>query len=654
VFGDAGFGKTMLLRTLLVSLAATYSPAAFQAYILDLGGRTMRSLAALPHVGSVIYADEEAFEERLQRLFDKLSRMTEERQQRISDGDVSTIYEYNARYPDQALPTVLLMIDNYAELQENYTNLVETTLLPLLRRSLAMGITCVVACNAPNNIASKVYSLFSERLTFKQTNFDRYLDIVGRGAIEIDDIPGLGYIRRGRQPLLFQAAQPVGIFDDDGRDILLAAEEMRLMANTMHQHIAESGLSYTPPDPIGILPRYVALEDMMKLVPVASPRIEGIVGQNAELNAAAFNLKRQGAHFVVAGPPLSGKTTVLYNWVLSLTARYSPEQVKLVLIDMQRKFFEYGGQHKLDELPHVVTTVSEVEQVKTLIERLKREGELLATQLDTRHEVFVLIDNFDEFSDEISRDRSANTVGDLAGLARRYGRSGLHFIISGTFDSNRNDLQRRIQASNLGIGLRTEQAISALNVLRTPAAVRNSELPPGRGYIVRSGQPTMIQVALPVAEHSTAQAAAENEEERLLLALDNWVEQICARYPGQRATWCEAPEMSVAKSNGSTTQSPRVKRMVAVLQAVMRKELDQLQEHNGQEELLTSTLMQQMDFSNWHDEAVLWQHLKHIWVAEYMKQESSSVEEAETTFADWDPGSKLMNLEMWLGIDVSH
>jgi S-DNA-T family DNA segregation ATPase FtsK/SpoIIIE len=143
-------------------------------------------------MGAVIYADEEAYEERLQRLLDKLVRMTEERQQILSNADANNLYEYNERNPEQKLPAVLVIIDNFAELQENYELLVETTILPLIRRSLSMGITFVVAGNVPNNMPSKLYNLFGERVTFKQSNADRYLDIVGRGAIEIDDIPGQG------------------------------------------------------------------------------------------------------------------------------------------------------------------------------------------------------------------------------------------------------------------------------------------------------------------------------------------------------------------------------------------------------------------------------------------------------------------------------
>ncbi|MCP4417168.1 MAG: hypothetical protein GY805_11125, partial [Chloroflexi bacterium] len=213
VFGDSGWGKTSFIRTLIVSLAATHSPDEFHAYVLDLGGRNFRNLEEFPHVGGVIYADEETYEERLQRLLDKLGRMVDERQKIFSDGDAGNLYEYNESHPKESLPGVLVAIDNFAELRENYETLVESTIIPLVRRSLSAGITFVITGNAPNNMPSKLYNLLGERITFKQANKDRYMDIVGRGAIEIDDIAGRGYIRVGRRPLLFHAAQPVGIFD---------------------------------------------------------------------------------------------------------------------------------------------------------------------------------------------------------------------------------------------------------------------------------------------------------------------------------------------------------------------------------------------------------------------------------------------------------
>ncbi|MBV9787880.1 MAG: hypothetical protein JOZ51_06895, partial [Chloroflexi bacterium] len=219
IFGDAGLGKTTLIRTLLTSLAATHSPDELHLYVLDLGGRNYRSLENLPHAGAIIYGDDEALEERLQRLLEKLARMTDERQQQMSNASATSLAEFNQSNPDQVLPAVVVVIDNIAVLQENFEPLVENTLVPLVRRSLGVGITFVVSGNVPTNMPSKLYNLFGERLTFKQANTDRYMDIVGRGAIEFGDIPGRGYIRRGQRPLMFHIAQPSGILGSTGRSL---------------------------------------------------------------------------------------------------------------------------------------------------------------------------------------------------------------------------------------------------------------------------------------------------------------------------------------------------------------------------------------------------------------------------------------------------
>lgn len=104
------------------------------------------------------------------------------------------------------------------------------------------------------------------------------------------------------------------------------------------------------------------------------------------------DLKRLGPHFVIMGPPLSGKSTLLYNWIFSLADRYTPDQVAMVIIDTQRKLTEYGGQRKLADLPHVLATVSEPEVLESLVEKLKTEGEHLAAGTTAR-ELFVFVDN---------------------------------------------------------------------------------------------------------------------------------------------------------------------------------------------------------------------------------------------------------------------
>ncbi len=612
VMGDSGWGKTSFLRSLLVSLAATHSPDEFHAYVLDLGGRNFRSLEELPHLGTVIYADEETYEERLQRLLAKLEKMVDDRQQIFSNADAASLYDYNERYPEQSLPAVLVLIDNFADLQENYEMLVESTLLPLIRRSLSMGVSFVVTANIPNNLPSKLYNLFGERITFKQGNLDRYMDIVGRGAIEIDDIPGRGYIRVGRQPLLFHMALPVGLFNpEDGRDTRPEADEIRLMAKHMREQL-DTLAWRTHPDPVKTLPEVVPLQEMLdEAGPVRPQRVQAVLGQDASLRPALFDLARMGPHFAVVGPPLSGKTTVLYNWVLSLAWRYPPRQVKMVLVDFQRKFVEYDGQHRLDELPHVLAAISEAEQMEALLANLKTECEAMAAQGD--YELFIIIDNYDDLAEEIERIR--DLPRDLAGLARRFGRDGLHFVIAGALDSGINELRRRVQASNYGIGLRTAQSVETLRVGRTPSEVRGKEVQIGRGFIVKSGQPTMIQVATPYVSKGMAVAEAGADEAPVSQALDYWVEKIKTRYPDQPTAWA-APVAGGATGGGpgaAAPQSEKSARLMGLLQRGLRHELARVEEGQPADNLVAAKLVQ-LDMASWNNEEKLMALLREMWV----------------------------------------
>ena len=74
IFGASGWGKTTVAALADLSLAATHSPDEFQAHILDLGGRNLEALRALPHVGTVIMPDERGYEERVQQLLARAER----------------------------------------------------------------------------------------------------------------------------------------------------------------------------------------------------------------------------------------------------------------------------------------------------------------------------------------------------------------------------------------------------------------------------------------------------------------------------------------------------------------------------------------------------------------------------------------------------
>jgi DNA segregation ATPase FtsK/SpoIIIE, S-DNA-T family len=551
VFGDPGSGRSSFLRTIVTALAATHSPDELHLYVLDLGGRGFRSLEGLPHMGAVLYADDDDFEERLQRLFEVLSITADQRQRQISDAGCSTLYEYNARHPDQTLPAILVLLDSFIVLREGNESLVDNTLLPLVRRSLAVGISFVAACNGPNSLGSRLYALFGERISFTQTDPDRYMDIVGRGALPLDGQAGRGYMRASARPLLFQAALPVGFFpaEQNLTPLHSEAENLARLVQMMDAQATIGGRRSAPPDPIKTLAEQIALSELLAEVgPAAAGYARVALGQNGSLRPVLVDLQQLGPHFLITGPPLSGKTTVLRTWVLALAQRYSPTQARLVLIDPQARFADYSGKHSLARLPHVLSELSEAEQLESLLVDLEREAAALKAAGDERPQLFILIDNFEEFQEMAEAQKQTRR---LVQLARSFGRYGLHFVVAGGIEQGSSDLRRAVLASGFGLGLRTAPAIEALKVMRLPTGLRDRVLPLGRGYMVKAGQASLLQVATPYP--NVVQSSEDEPTEvsrRIAVALDAWCSQLHSRWFDQKARWLPGPAEPAATTSG--------------------------------------------------------------------------------------------------------
>ena len=195
------------------------------------------------------------------------------------------------------MPTIVVMIDNFAEMavqirEENFDTLLENKFIPLVRSALSAGVVFVVTANIPNNLTNRLYGLFSERITFKQTDTDRYLDIVGRGAVEIGDIPGRGYIRRDRKVLLFQTALPLGHFDNVGRLKTVESDDIRLLSTHMAETLKSRGRKTAPPATLQALPQEISLSKLLQMAEAnksdkveanKSDKVEAVVGQQINL-----------------------------------------------------------------------------------------------------------------------------------------------------------------------------------------------------------------------------------------------------------------------------------------------------------------------------------------------------------------------------------
>lgn len=562
VFGASGWGKTVFLRTVVLSLAATHSPDELQIYILDFGGRNLALLRDLPHVGAVITSDED---ERVKRLVRLLAGMLEQRQTLLSQSGDSDLYTFNLKHPASPLPAILVVIDNFAELKENFDALL-SDLIALVRDARAYGIHFAISGDQTNAMPAKMFSIITERYTLKLSDASEYTNIVGRGVRDVDPIAGRGYVRVGRMPLEFQTALPVGVDEEDRMKGIDESEKINRLAAKMTQ-VWGGAWKGTPPVSIETLPVRVPLEKALQMAGAPTGRrIQAAIGINdRDLQVFLLDLQRNGPHFVVLGPPNSGKTTTLRTILLAIASQYSPEDVKIVLADFQRRFFEYGGKHTLGELPQVVQVVQRAEQLENMVANLSAECKLLAASPGKTH-IYMMADNYDSFSDEGSS-KSRKSFDTMALLAREYGTAGLHFVVGGSLSafSGVEDLRKQILSSSYGIALQSADAVDKLNG-RMPRSLKDVELPAGRSFAIKSGRTAMLQLAVPYTSDDAVEPS-----------LDAWVEKINATFAGQKAVWSqpteapgEVPAEAGGKDGGSGKPSP-VSTEIEVLKAKLKQ-----------------------------------------------------------------------------------
>ncbi len=504
VFGAAGRGKTTFLKSLILSLAASLSPADLHIQILDFGRGGLRALRHLPHVGGVVDANED---ERVERLLRMVRHTIDERQRVLQTHD--SLQEYNQKHPKQAFPATLVVIDNVAEFKETYEEHLND-LIDLVRDGRSFGVYFAFTANLVGDVPSRLFNVLGQRVTFTQVDPTDYTTIVGRGWVNINDEPGRGLMVAtvdGRpHPLEFHAAVPAADPDADGyRDLIdrmakgweIVVEEDRKLAGKRAK-------------PVEVLPEIIELPTVLPGLGKGQKELAVPIGINdLDREPTLVELAAKGPHWLVIGPPMTGKTTTLRSMVLSLAHCYSPKELGMVLVDPSdpaRRFFNFGAGdgNSLDQLPHVLATATNAEELDRVVKRLYAEydenvRELLGNrtngfkpQDNQKRSILVIIDHYDD------ADLLSSTGMGTLGLSEVGKGQNLHFVIAGSTDIMRDSsdkLRRRAESARYTLVLQDWEQVRYMGV-RGDLAV-NKELPPGRGFMVKAISASMVQVCNP-------------------------------------------------------------------------------------------------------------------------------------------------------------
>lgn len=193
IYGAAGAGKENLLTTLIISTTIEHRPEEINFYILDFGAETLKKFQNIPHVGDVMFSDEE---EKINSLVNILASEVERRKDLFAE--YSGSYLNYIKESGQTLPQIVTIINSFEAFLETYSRL-EDRLGSLLRDGPKYGISFIFTTTVTNGIRMRMTQYFTRKLVLQMPQESDYRTLLnapktlfpakkfGRGITKIDE-----------------------------------------------------------------------------------------------------------------------------------------------------------------------------------------------------------------------------------------------------------------------------------------------------------------------------------------------------------------------------------------------------------------------------------------------------------------------------------
>ena len=498
ITGAPNSGKTSALLTLALSLALRYPPDALHLYALSLGGGGLDSLVALPHTGGVVTLNEP---ERLRLLMRRL------------------LSRLDARTPPQP-QAIIVLIDGFEALRDPAMNGLYRDIERLISDGRAAGIYLALSASSIASVPERVRGWIPQRIALQPatpSDLTQTVGVVGLRAASAGRIlpPGRGFIP-DTPPRLCQICLPTEFPSED------PSESLRELAGEMRASDHFLTLGQSAPPPIHPLPAQLSYESIRQPAASGESFITQLGAQEDVRDDSRFrvNWGQDGAHFVIAGSPGSGKTNLLRAVGLAVTEQTPPDVVGLVLVD-----FTGRRLSALQDLPHVAAYITDPDDLAAALPYITTDP----------RRIVILIDDYDLFSETLIAEGSG-ALRALRDLART--RPHLYLWVAGYLDRVNDPLIRHLLMKRTGFAFGGRDTLMALN--QRVADLPPDALPPGRAYFIGYDGLRLVQT-LYVANPARA---AESISQR-------WAGQVGMRWPLRAGTPVPRPPSPLNPANDS-------------------------------------------------------------------------------------------------------
>ncbi|MFK0242696.1 FtsK/SpoIIIE domain-containing protein [Microbacterium sp. NPDC090281] len=462
VYGTSGSGKSTVLRTLAIAAGFDGARSNVEVYGLDFGSGSLKSLEVLPHVGSIISGDDA---ERVQRILRSLARVLDDRGKRFSAANASSLTEYR-EITGKAESRILLLIDGFPQFRGEWESTTARmpfyqTFMRILGEGRPLGVHVIASADRSGSVPTAVSANVSRRVVLRLSDESGYAMLnAPKDVLDERSAPGRAIV----DGLETQIATLGGTPNVAEQTKLLDQLAAELRAGGARE-VAEIGALPTRlsvrdlPDRIGEFPVLGVAEDTL------APREFDPVGT-----------------FVVAGPPLSGKTTALKGIITSMRR-----------LDPEIKLFHFGGRRAqlkgyVDWTRSAVTPEDAKELAKEIAE--------IAVDETVPVRMLIVVEDVPQFAD-------GPAEREMKALFQAINRSD-HLLVGDadvTQVTSGFGFIGDFKAGRKGIILKPD-AFDGDAIFKVPfPKVKRTDFPDGRGIFVQAGRQVTVQ--LPLIEGDT-------------------------------------------------------------------------------------------------------------------------------------------------------
>ncbi|MGW3058019.1 type VII secretion protein EccCa [Streptomyces goshikiensis] len=493
VIGGPQSGKTTLLRTLALSLAMTHTPREVGIYGLDLIGGGLAALTGLPHVGGIAGR---ADRERAARTVEEIRGMLADREELFREHGIDSVERLRelraeGRLPELSSTEIVLLVDGFGALRDDFDE-IEDAVTDLLKRGGGYGIHVVAGMLRWNDVRIATQSLFGTRVELR-------LNDPGDSSIDRKLAETLAPDEKGRVltdgKLFAQTALP-------RIDSLASTSELGPAVEQAALAI-RSSWSGDGAQRIRVLPTRIPAAALPSVT--AEPNRVPLGLDQTALAPVLLDLFKRDQHLIILGDSECGKTNLLRLVTQGLMDRYSDEEIVFAVMDPRRGLRrlvpeEYrGGYAHNSRLCGALATGIATELEKRMPEDLAAQDALASGTWYSGPRIVILIDDYD-----VLTSGGQQPLAPFVPFIPSAQDIGLHFVVT-----------RRVAGASRALYepfMMTLRESGTTAVVMTgdrqegqlfPGVYANSQ-PPGRGTLVRRGEPTrLVQTALAAADGDT-------------------------------------------------------------------------------------------------------------------------------------------------------